>query len=204
MRQTGLNEIRLDEQDWSQTNNLRWPLLSGLDFYLKTSISQLFIKRERWEDSVCLSADAGECCGQSTDKSPGLQVLWDHWSSQDTLFLLFAFHVLPLYQRMCWCFAFAARSNHLPWLCARIKSDHGEDVIFEVVNPVWVFVVFPHLAWVVDLTCATFLQISGFFVLYCFMKVFQHKSFNTCPPIWILPCFYWLMVHQPAFSILSV
>ena len=28
VKQTALNEIRLDEHDWSQTNNLRWPLVS--------------------------------------------------------------------------------------------------------------------------------------------------------------------------------
>lgn len=39
------------------------------------------------------------------------------------------------------------------------------------------------------------------------MKVFQHKSFNTASTLshfWILPCFYWVVVHQQAFSFLSV
>lgn len=71
------------------------------------------MERGKREGSVCYSDDVGECCCQFTEKPPGSQVLLHQWSRQDKLFLLFAFPVLPLDQRMGQCFESAARSNPL-------------------------------------------------------------------------------------------
>lgn len=99
-------------------------------------------------------------------KPPGSQVFLDQWSSQDKLFLLFAFPVLPLHQRM----------GQRFWFCSQVKSSvmtmyedeirSQRDVILEALSPAWVFVRFLHLAGIVGSACATVLKISGLVVLY--------------------------------------
>lgn len=111
VKQTGLNEIRLDEHDWSQSNNLRWLLVSVALASVLATLKRISIvlasltlaylssehqgacnsQRGKRAGSVCYLHDVGEHCCQFIGTPAGSQVLLHQWASQDKPFLLFCF-----------------------------------------------------------------------------------------------------------------
>lgn len=94
-------------------------------------------------------------------------------------FFCFAFPLLPLDQRIGPCFESTARSKPSVMTMYEDEIRSQEVVILQAERPLSLSLCFFPLAWIVGSACATFLQISSRAVLYWFVKVFQHKSFNT-------------------------
>lgn len=207
-KQTALNEIRLDEHDWSQTSNLRslaclrgtgfchlagtkrelaLRFASSTYFISAGSIKESLIRREGKRGGFgflfwwCWWSVVASFYRKKTKKPPpGSHVFLHQWPRQDKLFL-FCSRFLSCH--------FIREWVGVLWAGCQVKSSvmtmyqdeirSQGDVILEAVSLAWLFVSPPHLAWIVARACATFHQISGLVVLYWFAKVFQHKSFNT-------------------------
>lgn len=138
VRQTGLNEIRLGEQDWSQTNNMRWPLVGGAGFqHLARLMRILMFARSILSPNTNQSVIPNEgrmrgfslfvCRGPSTEEN---HLDYRCHEIRDPL----PFVCTSLYQRLCLCICCQIKSSAMIMCWDKTRSQG--DVMFEAVNPV--------------------------------------------------------------------
>lgn len=135
---------------------MRWPLVGGAGFqHLARLMRILMFARSILSPNTNQSVIPNEgrmrgfslfvCRGPSTEEN---HLDYRCHEIRDPL----PFVCTSLYQRLCLCFAFAARLNHLPWLCAGIKPDHRETSCLRQWIQFESLLFSPHLVWDVDLT----------------------------------------------------